>query len=151
MYDIYSKNIYFIKRENTHYRLIQSHYRFISKDIIDWLKNQFKKEKNKKNKELIGNNLNILENYHVETLYKTSIETFFKFSPDLGLNISICKRKSFHPYLSHLNPYYTKNELIKLGLNLGTLDPNKEYDLLDQKTHYKICKKIGKDDFNSNI
>lgn len=150
MYDIYSKNIYFIKKENTHYRLIYSHYRFISIEIIDWLKNQFKKEKNKEEKQKIKNNLIILENYHIETLYKTSIETFFKFSPDLGLNISICKRKSFHPYFSHLKPYYTKLELIKLGLNMNTLKPGKEYDLLDQKIHYKICKKIGKDDFNAN-
>ena len=104
MYDIYSKNIYFIKKENTHYRLIYSHYRFISKEIIDWLKNQLKKEKDKEKKQKIQNNLKILENYHIETLYKTSVETFFKFSPDLGLNISICKRKSFHPYFSHLKP-----------------------------------------------
>ena len=150
MYDIYSENIYFINKENSHYRLIYSHYRFISKEIIDWLKNKYKKEKNQNKKKIIEKNLKILDNYDIETLYKTSIETFFRYSPDLGLNISICKRKSFHPYFSHLTPYYTKKELIKLGLNMKTIKLGKEYDLLDQKIHYQICKKIGKDDFNSN-
>ena len=65
-----------------------------------------------------------------------------------GLSVSICKRNSFHPYSIHLTPYYTKDELIKLGQNMGIvkdITPNK---LIDRELHYKICKKVSKNDIS---
>ena len=43
MYDIYSKKIYPISKENLYFRLMKSHYRFINNEVINWLKNQIKK------------------------------------------------------------------------------------------------------------
>jgi hypothetical protein len=59
-----------------------------------------------------------MENYDIDTLIDTSYKTLYKYSSQLGLMISICKKNSFHPYIYHLNPYYTKIELIKLGQNM---------------------------------
>ena len=42
-----------------------------------------------------------------------SYKTLYKYSPELGLLVSICQRNSFNQYISHLKPYYTKLELIK--------------------------------------
>ena len=151
MYDIYSKRIYFIKNENVHYRLIDCHYRFINIEVKNWIKNQLDKEKNEDTKSILKNNLKIIDNYDLDTLEETSYKTLYKFSPELGLSISICKRKSFHPYISHLKPYYTKNELIKLGQNMGIIKNMDQKKLVDKELHYKICKKISNNDISRDL
>lgn len=148
MYDIYSQKIYPINKLNIHYRLIESHYRFINQEVLQWLKNLF--EKYSKDKMLtlkFKYNLDVMENYDIDTLIETSYKTLYKYSPDLGLLVSICKRNSFHPYIYHLKPYYTKLELIKLGQNMDVIqnkiDP--EY-LVDHEIHYNVCKTVSKND-----
>lgn len=145
MFDIYSMKIYPIKNTNIHFRMIDCHYRFINQEIVDWISNMIKKDKN--NTEL-KNNLAILNNYHIETLYETSIKAFFKFSPKFGLEISICKRNSFHPKMIHITPYYSKKELIKLGQNMNQIKDKTFDDLLDRETHYRVCKQISKNDIS---
>ena len=91
-------------------------------------------------------NLKIIENYNIEILIETSYKTLYEFSPKLGLLVSICKRKSFDPFIHYLKPYYTKLELIKLGQNMKLI---KEFDiekLLNQDFHYKICRTISTND-----
>ena len=150
MYDIYSKQIYPIKKENIHHRLIESHYRFINEEIYDWIKNLY--EKNKSNKELASKferNLKILENYDIPTLFDTSTKSFYDFSPSYGLKISICKRNSFSPFMKHLKPYYSKHELIKLSknMNLKTEDID-NIKLSDKETHHKFCKLVSSNDIS---
>jgi hypothetical protein len=148
MYDIYSQQIYPIFKKNLHYRLIESHYRFITDEIKDWIENkynEFKKDKNKS--KLFKKNLEIIDNYDLKVLIETSYKVLYKYSKLLGLQISICKRKSFNPYIKHLKPYYSKNELIKLGENMGIIKENIDLELLnDKETHYNICKKISTND-----
>ena len=147
MYDIYSQEIYPISKQNIHHRLIESDYRFINNEIYDWLKNLYKK--NKKNKELckkFKRNLDIIANYNIDILINTSYKTLYEYSPKLGLLVSICKRKSFDPYIKHLRPYYTKLELIKLGQNMKLIKEMDIENLLDQDFHYKICKNVSSND-----
>lgn len=158
MYDIYSQQIYPIKKENIHYRLIESHYRFINQEIYDWLKNLY--EKYKSNKEIASKfekNLKIIENYDIPTLIETSKKTLFDYSLNFGLKISICKRNSFNPFMKHLKPYYSKPELIKLSKNMQlktekinnikTEDIN-NIKLIDKETHYKFCKLVSSNDIS---
>lgn len=144
MYDIYSEKIYPINKENIYYRLIYCHYRFINEEVKNWIQNQFKKDK-----EAHSYNLEIINNYNVDVLLKTSYETLYKFSPELGLSISICKRNSFNRYFKHLNPYYTRSELLKLGLNMGVIKDINSIDINNTKIHYNICKKISKNDISA--
>lgn len=149
MYDIYSQQIYPIFKKNLHYRLIESHYRFITDEIKDWLQNKYDDFKNidKITSLLFKKNLKIIDNYDLKTLTDTSYKVLYKYSKMLGLQISICKRKSFNPYFKHLKPYYTKNELLKLGENMNIIKENIDLELLNEKdTHYNICKKISKND-----
>ena len=151
MYDIYSNKIYPIDGKNVNYRLIHSHYRFLSEDLFDWIKLMNKKAKKNKDNELLEKskyNLKIYSNYDLETLKQTSINVYYKYNPELGLNISICKRESFHPFIKHFTPYYTKNEIIKLGLNMKILKENVDYNLSSKKTHYEVCKKISHNDIS---
>ncbi len=144
MYDIYSEKIYPISKENIYYRLIHCHYRFINDEIKKWIENKYKKRKEQK----LLDNLKIIDNYDLDTLMDTSYKLLYKFSHQLGLQISICKRNSFNRYAKHLKPYYSKDELIKLGMNMSII--KKEYDLNDSKIHYDICKKISKNDISND-
>jgi len=146
MYDIYSENIYPINKENIYYRLINCDYRFIDVHIYDWLLNKYKKYK----KDEIKKILEIIKNYNIDILTDTSYKTLYKYSSNLGLSISICKKVSFSPYIKYFRPYYTKLELIKLGQNMKILKENEinTIDLLNKENHYNFCKKISSNDFS---
>jgi hypothetical protein len=148
MYDIYSQKIYPINKQNIHYRLIESHYRFINDEINQWLQNLYDKYKKDKILEPIFKyNIELINNYDIPTLIETSYKALYKFSPTLGLSVSICKRNSFNPFVQHLKPYYTKSELIKLGQNMGVIKTDIELEkLIDQDTHYNICKTVSDND-----
>jgi hypothetical protein len=145
MYDIYSEKIYPINKENIYYRLNDYHYRFITHEIKQWIQNQYNKHKDKK----FQYNLDIIDNYEIDILLETSYKVLYKYSPELGLQVSICKRNSFNKYSHHLNPYYTKDELVKLGLNMDIIKSNQNINLNDPDIHYKICKKISKNDISN--
>jgi len=151
MYDIYSKQIYPITSLNIYYRLKNCHYRFINIEVKNWFINQLKKlDKKSKLYKKIESNIKIINNYDLDTLEKTSYQTLYKFGPTLGLSISICKRNSFNPLSLHLEPYYTKLELIKLGQNMNLIQEIKQEKLIDKILHYKICKKISKNDISND-
>ena len=153
MYDIYSQRVYPINKQNIHYRLIESHYRFIDKEIYQWLKNLYDKYADDEIKgPRFKYNLDVIDNYQIDILIETCYKTLYKYSPLLGLQVSICKRNSFHPFVQHLKPYYTKLELIKLGQNMDIIKTNidPEY-LIDQKFHYNICKKVSKNDVSFDL
>ncbi len=147
MYDIFSDNIYPINSMKLYYRLVECHYRFITDEVKQWIENKMNKSTDTK-KIYYNNILKIIDNYDLETLEKTSYETLYRYSPDFGLTISICKRNSFHPYSFHLTPYYSKKELIKLGMNNMLIDKLKPENLVDKKLHYEICKKVSKNDIS---
>lgn len=157
MYDIYSHGIFPINSENLYYRLKQSHYRFVDEPLIQWIKNTIKKlEANKKRNKTEESvykrmklNLKILDNYDIKILNKTSIDTLYNYSAEIGLQISMCKRYSFNPYFKHLTPYYTITELIKLGKNMGLKTDLTPQNLVDHKKHYEICKKVSKNDWRA--
>ena len=151
MYDIYTEKIYLIKNENLHNRLINYNYRFINDEVQKWIQNKYKKINDNQMKEFLKNNLDIISNYDLETLEETSSKTLYKYSPELGLSVSICKRKSFHKYISYLKPYYSRDELIKLGKNMGVIKDIEKINLLDKKLHYKICKTISNNDVSREL
>jgi hypothetical protein len=150
MYDIYSRNIYPINKFDLFDKLIKCHYRFINSELFDLLTKYYQKELDKKSKNInqIKTILNIIDNYNLDILYETSYKTLYEYTTDLGLSVSICIRKSFHPFISHLCPYYSKNEIIKLGQNLKLFDEIEIERLLDKKYHYKICKSLVKNDIS---
>jgi hypothetical protein len=151
MYDIFSQKIYPINKNNIHYRLIESHYRFINEEIYRWLSKLYDKYKKDP---ILGPkykyNMDVLDNYVIDRLLETSYKTLYKYSPQLGLQVSICKRNSFHPFIFHLKPYYTKLELIKLGQNMHLPEfKDKMIDLetlIDMDTHYNVCKIVSSND-----
>ena len=161
MYDIYTQKIYPIKKENVYFRLTESNYRFINTEVKNWITLQYDKTNDKLRKALneekiqlenlkkrLNDMISIIDNYDIEVLIDTSYKVLYKFS-GIGLTISICKRNSFHPFIYYLKPYYTKNELIKLGQNMNLLKEEiKPEELIDEGKHYEICKRISNKDFS---
>lgn len=163
MYDIYTQKIYPIKKENTYYRLTESHYRFINHEVKKWITQNYKKYTKKINtlnvdeKQQIENSIDrlkkmiqIIDNYDIDVLIDTSYKVLYKYS-SIGLTISICKRESFNPFINYLKPYYTKTELVKLGQNMRLIKDIKPEDLIDEAKHYEICMNISHNDFSFDI
>jgi hypothetical protein len=157
LYDIYTHYVYAIDFQDVENKVLNYHFRFLSEPQYQTLKNYQKKLKEKKDlteleKEFLDKmnyNLQVLDNYEMETLEKTSIQAFYYGSIKLGQSISICRRKSFHPKLNHLTPYYSLQELIKLGQNNNLL--KKEItpsQLQDINLHYEICQQVGDNDIS---
>jgi hypothetical protein len=162
MYDIYTQKIYPIRKENLYFRLMQTNYRFLNEELVKWIKNNYDKYKSRikatlgeekqqmeslfqKYKDMIE----IIDNYDIDILITNSYQVLYKYSSDLGLSISICKRNSFTPFIYYLKPYYTRTELIKLGQNMGIIKNNlRPEDLIEQETHHQICKKISDNDIS---
>lgn len=159
LYDIYSHLIYPIFFYQIENYILNKHYRFLTEPqkqiFINYLKKL--KEKNiltdseKEFKEKIEYNLKIIENYDLDILEETNIKAFYYGSSNLGQSISICRRKSFHPSLTHLSPYYSLNELIKMGQNMEMIKKQiTPIELQNEELHYKICTEISKNDIYAN-
>lgn len=146
MFDIYTERVYPIKKRKLYKFLMTYHYRFVDENIYQWISDLYKKYKNTDRGNIHRDNLKILNNYNIEELRKTSFETLYKYSEELGLAITICKRESFNKYATHLKPYYTKDELKKLGLNMGII---KDKDVnMDMALSRDICVKVSHNDIS---
>ncbi len=93
--------------------------------------------------------IEFLKSFDLKILEKTYVEVFYYYSNEVGKNITVCRRPSFKPHFRHINPYYTRSELINLALNMELIKPYKEY--YSPEKIVKLCKIIRKNDINANI
>jgi hypothetical protein len=171
LYDIFTSNIYIISKRNVYKRVVDHNYRFpdklIMKNIID--KMNHSKQKLKTNDELKNDKVFIrgirkaelmiefISNFDMDLFYSTYLKVFYKYAPDIGNLTYTCMRKSFIPHISHLSPYYSKDEVIKLGMNMNIIKiPSKisyiDYkDNLTEKDYNDICEKIQENDITAKI
>jgi len=171
LYDAFTSNIYIIQKRNVYTRVIEHDYRFPDKLIIDSIKKSRDKklkkiEKNPKLKddkvflrqirktELM---IEFMEQLDMKTLYDTYLNIFYKYAPELSNATFTCIRRSFLPHKNHLKPYYSRDEIIKLGMNMEviTLPNDTKYidykDSLTDKDYDTICKKIQENDISSEV
>jgi hypothetical protein len=93
---------------------------------------------------------NFLDQFNIDILTTTYIRTFYYYSNHVGKNITVCVRPSFLPHFRHITPYYTKTELIKLGLNMGILKSDKALpDTVEFIT--SLCDQVKKNDVSAEI
>jgi hypothetical protein len=122
LFDIFSKNLYLIEASNVYSRVIFYHYRLPNKNIIKILTNTLNKI-SKSNKlsnssytEKLKKNLNFISNYDLDTLSQTYYKVFYLYQP-MTSDLTTCIKPSFIPFITS-KPYYTKSELVNLGLNM---------------------------------
>jgi hypothetical protein len=155
LYNIYSDNLYLINDINVYNRVVYNNYRFPSKEYIEITKKKYKElEKNidnysgdvlilkKRKLKKYKVSIEFMENFDLEELYKTYIKVFYEYSPEVGKKITLCEKPSFATYFKHITPYYTKNEIINLSLNMGLKKTND----LDE-----LCKKVRINDLSHKI
>lgn len=186
LYDIYTKNIYLINKENVYHRVIYENYRFPDNNMVKILREkkkeiepQIKKNKiktpanidkiNKQKKKLEESeydlNVKYRETYllrkydkldlmiqfigyfNLSILETTYITIFYLYANQVGKNITICKRPSFKSHFKHIKPYYTRSELINLGLNMGLIKESDKY--YDREEVMKLCQKVIVNDISA--
>lgn len=145
LYDIFSKNIYLIKPEEIYDSVIHLYYRPLTKKLYEYL--QSIKTDDKTYKEKLEKNINFMENFDLNVLEETYIKTFYYQSNKIGKNFTLCIKPSFLPFVN-INPYYNRDELINLGLNLKIIKPDETY--YDEKRLLQLCDKVSQDDIDSD-
>jgi hypothetical protein len=156
LFNIYHINIYLINKENVYYRVIYDNYRFpdetISKYFIKYLEDTKKVESTNilliRKKRKIKLMLDFLNQLDMKELYRSYIDVFTKYSPDIGNSITQCYRPSFINVFNHLKPYYTRKELIKLALNMNLKLKGNPYN---PDNINEICEQVSKNDINHEI
>lgn len=88
--------------------------------------------------------IEFLKSFDINILQTTYIKAFYFYSNEVGKNITICLKPSFLPYFKHINPYYTRSELINLALNMELIEPSNKY--YDQESVLKLCDLVKEND-----
>lgn len=176
LYDIYRENLYIIDKSIVYDRVIYNHYRFLTEDVINDFKNELIEKRTNFEKKLdiatVDVNLEKIQNiqigtldkrkyyilklmvdfldyFNIDILFTTYTKVFYLHANKVGKEITFCIRPSFLPQYRHISPYYSRSELINLGLNMGIIKENDTY--YDQDKLSKICKIIKKNDISSEI
>ena len=183
LYDVNTKNLYIINRDNVYHYVTYLSYRFpdeyliknlikkknkleskikqltkISKETTSTAENlsAFEKEYTQKySKDILVKReyhkltlmLEFLESFDLETLRNTYVKTFYYYANEVGKNITVCTRPSFMSHFKHIKPYYSRSELINLGLNLELIKPSNEY--YDSKKIMELCEIIRENDIKA--
>jgi hypothetical protein len=154
LYDPVSENIYLINKSNLYDRVIHQDYRFPDEDLIKEFEEKLNKlESEKSDDELIKRkirklklNIMFMNYFDINTLYKTYIKVFYENTMITG-DITVCKKKSFIPQFTYMNPFYTKKEVISMAINENII---KKFDMnLSKQKIMEICQKIKKHEISA--
>jgi hypothetical protein len=130
--DVYSKVINYYNRPLTN-------------ELYDYLKSI--KTNDKSLKEKIQKNIKFMDNFDLQILEQTYIKTFYYQSNKVGRNFTLCIKPSFIPFIN-INPYYQRDELINLALNLKLIKEDNTF--YDKEKINKLCLKISNQDIDSD-
>jgi hypothetical protein len=145
LYDIFSKNIYLVKPSDLYEKINKEYNRPLTNELFNVLKNI--ETNDKIYQEKLDKNIKFMENFDLKILEETYIKTYYYQSNKIGKNFTLCIKPSFLPFINN-NPYYDRDELINIGLNLKLIkDDNTIYnkDNLD-----KLCNRVSNEDIDAN-
>lgn len=168
LYDVSTENLFIVHQSLIYNKVIVHHYRFPDNELmqkLDETKNEIEKtvkmleqsEKNLNFNEIsiirkykkINLMLHFMQSFDIDVLYNTYIRTLYLNAEQLGQDLTICNRPSYMPQLTHIAPYYTKNEIINMALNMGLIkSKNEKYD---EEIISQLCKKVSENDINGSI
>ena len=154
LYDIFSQNLYIISKLNVYNRVVYHHYRFPTERFMTKLRSLIGESYNKndilerrRHRKFVLM-LAFLESFDLDILYRTYTLVFYLYANEVGKNITQCKRPSFLPHFTHIQPYYSRSEVINLALNIGIRLEDKYYEQTDVD---KLCDDISSNDISSDI
>lgn len=91
-----------------------------------------------------------LNQFNMDILSNTFLNIILEKTNIVGQNLTLCVRPSFTPYFYHLKPYYTKDELIKLALNMQLTESSTDKDI-DNGMLLTLCKNVVDNDIPARI
>lgn len=157
MFDIFSKNIYLIKKSKVFSRITENSFRLPDETTPKILLREIKRIQviidryNREGKQIPEyynklmrkrkSQVTFLESFDFAELRDTFYKIFFNNNP-FTENITSCRRPSFFPFLRN-KPYYTKEELVNLGKNMG-LD-------IDDDDINKTCDIVAANDIDASV
>jgi hypothetical protein len=170
LYDVSSENMYIITRDNVYNRVFNHNYRFPDESMIktfhmrlnDLNKNKHKVTESgksyvdiyrvaftKRKIRKLGLMIKFLNSFDIKQLYKTYTQIIYEYTDKIGKNIITCQRPSYLPHLYHIPPYYSRDEIINIGLNMGIIQPDNTY--YDKDKLDILCTKVSANDISSDI
>lgn len=155
LYDIYSNNILLIDKYNVYERVVNQYFRFPDQELLDKLKNKRESSHEKdlldplEKRDLRKNDLMIqfLNYFDLDTLYNTYVNVFYKYSKLVGKEITTCRNPSFLPQFYHIKPYFTRDEIINIALNMGI----NISDGIDHNEIRSLCQTISQNEIGHDI
>lgn len=157
LFDYDSKNIYLVNSDDVYMKVSKYNFRFPDSKIILLLQKTIEGLNKIKNIEWIydyieklNKNLNFLNNFDIKILKETFIDLFLNTNPTTK-ELTTCIKPSYLPNQTYQSPYYTKSELVNLGLNLGIINEEKFPWKYSKQEISDICKEISKYEINTQM
>jgi hypothetical protein len=160
LYDAYSENIYLISKFNVYVRVVHYSYRFPEKELmIELIERQSDLKALIKTTQIddplairklrkLDLMIEFLSQLDLDVLYETYVKVFYKYSQFVGKEATLCKKSSFIPLFQHIKPYYTRNEIINMSLNLGIILPKQYLEISEVN---KLCKIVKKHEMTASM
>lgn len=113
---------------------------------------KYRKLKQKLTKERVVRKMKLmisfLSSFDLEILMMTYVKVFYFYANEIGKNITLCNRPSFNREFRHIKPYYSRNEIINLALNMGLIKSDDTY--YTNEKLMELCKKIRVNDISED-
>ena len=156
LFNINIRDIQLVEKSLVYDKIILENYRFPDKYIINNIKNHLIKCKNKNLNDIqkkfcikLKKTYKFLNYFDHDLLKQSYINIVYYGTNKIGKNLTTFERISYLPFLPKSKPYYTRSEIINMGLNFNLIKPsNKIYDFKLLKSLYDD---IIKNDFSSKI
>lgn len=154
LFNVYHYNLYLIDKENVFSYITYKNYRFPDNITINNIKKKSEEltsedEVTKRRKKKIKLMLYFLDQFDYNELFNSYMSLYLLSNPYYINPITTCEKPSFISKFKHMNPYYTRLELINLAKNMN-INLNNEY-LNDPEKVNEVCKIINDNDINKKI
>jgi hypothetical protein len=157
LYDKINNNLFLINKDDVYSFVIREHFRFPDEKIMNTIKKEYNKYKDKLSKDiLVIRNIrklkymiHFMKSFNITILYNSYIISFYE-SNDIGKNITTCIRPSYKSHFLHIKPFYNKDEIVHLSYNMEIIRPI-EGKIINNEDISKLCNILKRNDISSKV
>ena len=156
LYNINIRDIQIIYKSNIYNKVVKESYRFPDNFIINNIHSEIIKYKNitlSENQQRFYEKLKktyiFLVNFNYNILKVSYINNIYYGSNKIGKDITTYEKISYLSFLHKSRSYYSRSEIINMGLNFGDIKPDETH--YDKDKLHILYNKIIKHDFSSRI
>lgn len=165
LYSIHSKNVYLINNFDVYDYVTKKDYRLVTNPLvniyekkletlkktdINKITSSFRKIELDREIRKLELFISFIGNYDLKTLEMTYYSIIYNYTNEVGKNLTLCVRPSFDINLPHIRPYYLRDELINLALNMELIKPD-VFTVYSGKRLIELCKTVSREDIPYNV